>query len=122
MQNTIDHRTLITELEELERRVRELRLRVEKGQEVQTRSPQRGRRGIQVGDKVRTLNLRPFQDKEGEVLKVNEAAGYVSILGTKKRKTIRRKNKNVLKIESFRKKIEQRKRHDVIIRIREIHD
>ena len=101
MQNTIDHRTLITELEELERRVRELRLRVEEGQEVQTQSPQRGRRRIQVGDKVRVLNPRPFQDKVGEVLKVNEATDYVSILGIKKKRTIRRKEKNVLKIESY---------------------
>ena len=101
MQNTIDHRTLITELEELETRLRELRLRVEEGQEVQTRSPQRGRRGIQIGDKVRILNPKPFQDKEEEVLKVNGATNYVSILGIKKKRTIRRKNKYMLKIEFY---------------------
>ena len=101
MRNTIENRILIKELEELEARVRDLRLRVEEGQEVQTQSPQRGGRRVQVGDKVRVFNPRPFQDKVGEVLKVNEETDYVSILGNKKKRTITRKRKNVLKIEFY---------------------
>src|SRR6056300_873742 len=101
MRNTIENRLLIKELEELEARVRDLRLRIEEGQEVQTQSSQRGGRKVQVGDKVRILILRPFQDKEGEVLKVNEETDYASILGSKKKRTITRKRKNVLKIDFF---------------------
>jgi len=101
MRNTIEDRLLIKELEELEARVRDLRLRVEEGQGVQDQRTQRGGSRVQVGDKVRILNPRPFQDKEGEILKVNEETDYVSILGYKKKRTITRKRKNVLKIEFY---------------------
>jgi len=101
MRNTIENALLIKELEELESRVRDLRLRVEEGQGARTQSPTRGGHRVQVGDKVRILNPRPFQDKEGEVLKVNEETDYVSILGRKKKRTITRKRKNVLKIEFY---------------------
>ena len=60
------------------------------------------RERIRVGEKARvTNNTRKTQEQEGTVIRVNKDSGFLTVLGGKKSGTIRRSEKNLIKIDSF---------------------
>jgi len=93
---------VVEKIEAVELLLRDLRLELEETQDWRrTQDLQREEREIQVGDFVRIKNPGPFQEKEGQVVKVNHETGFVSVLGKKKKRRISRKKKNLEKIDSY---------------------
>ena len=96
---------VVEKIEAVELLLRDLRLELEETQDWRrAQDPKRGERGIQVGDLVRIKNPGPFQEKEGQVVKVNHESGFVSVLGKNKKRRITRKKKNLEKIDFYTRK------------------
>ena len=62
------------------------------------------RRHIQLGDKVHiTNNIRKGQEREGEVVKINEESGFITVSGKNNSGNTQRLRKNLRRIDSYSK-------------------
>ena len=57
---------------------------------------------LKIGDQVEITNsLKPFQEKQGEIVKINKDTGFVWVKGRRTKREVRRKEKNVRRIKQY---------------------
>ena len=92
-------------IENVEKELSELKIAVRriKGETYGTsRRNQEAPRGLELGCKARiTNNLRPLQEREGKVIKLNRGTNRVTVQGKRRKGKVVRALDNVIRIERY---------------------